>query len=90
MTNEERDKLLIQMSADMQEIKGLVSRHDHSLYGNGQPGLVSRVQTIEQRQVDCPARAAHIEGRTATVRQGWLSLLIALASAFVAVMAIYR
>jgi hypothetical protein len=57
MTNEERDKHLMEMHADIREIKGLVIRHDHSLYGNGRPGLCQRMDQVEIQQRDCPARA---------------------------------
>ena len=33
-------------------------RHDMSLYGNGQPGLCQRMDSVQTRQKDCPARQA--------------------------------
>lgn len=35
------------LSGDMKELKSLAARHDKTLYGNGQPGVVARVQQVE-------------------------------------------
>ncbi len=87
MTNEE---MISEIRADVKLLLAQSNDHKHSLYGNGQPGLVSRVQAIEQRQADCPARMAYIEGRTVSAKQGWLSVLIAVASTALAVVALYK
>jgi hypothetical protein len=51
MTDSERDILIAQTHA-------LTTRLAHVIEGNGQPGLLQRVNIIETRQIDCPAKDA--------------------------------
>jgi predicted N-acetyltransferase YhbS len=46
------------MSRDLAVVKDNSEALDHAVNGNGQPGLLSRVTVIEQRQMMCPARLA--------------------------------
>jgi len=57
MTAQERDDKLIELHG---MVSVLVSRdrdHHSTLYGNGQPGLVSCVAQLVTTQQQCPARA---------------------------------
>lgn len=67
MNNDERDDLLRQIAADLQEMKGICHRHDRTLYGNGKPGLAETVPLIEQRQRECPARTGAKALRSALI-----------------------
>ena len=88
MTNDDRDKIIMEMHADIKTLLSKVADHGKTLYGNGVPGVLSRVQAVEQRQTDCPARLAAIEGRTASVRQGWLGIIVSIISLCIAGLAI--
>lgn len=81
ITAEER-QMLVEMHGDIKSLMGLVKRHDHSLYGNGQPGLCQRVQEMEHNQRDCPARSAYSMGARHGKAALWISggsLLVAVA-----------
>lgn len=47
MTNDERDAILLEIHGFMKSLEKDVGRHEKTLYGNGQPGICSRVQTLE-------------------------------------------
>lgn len=47
MTNEERDVLLIRMDEQLKEIHRALERDYKHIHGNGQPGLLARVQALE-------------------------------------------
>jgi hypothetical protein len=47
MTNDDRDNHLIEILSSVGRIEENVGRHDRTLYGNGQPGLCTRLQIIE-------------------------------------------
>lgn len=47
MTDRERDTLLIRMDERLKAIDGALARDYKCLHGNGQPGLVERVQKLE-------------------------------------------
>jgi hypothetical protein len=50
MVNEDKELLV--------RIDERVGQLHHAVFGNGRPGLNSRVETIEQNQRTCPARLA--------------------------------
>lgn len=50
MTNAERDALLVRIDEQIEEINKALERDYHALHGNGHPGLVSRVQKLEDWQ----------------------------------------
>ena len=58
MTNDERDAMLIDIHAKLEVVCGKVEGQDRTLYGNGQPGIVGRIDIVETKQAECPARAA--------------------------------
>lgn len=49
MTNEQRDKLLIQISCDISEMKTKLNTDYKTLHGNGSPGLVHSHSQLEKR-----------------------------------------
>lgn len=49
MTNEQRDKLLIQISCDITEIKTKQNADYKLLHGNGTPGLVTKCEGFDKR-----------------------------------------
>lgn len=87
MTNEDRDNRIIEMHADIRVIRTAIERHDHVLYGNGQPGICQRLQTVEQVHGDCPARQAWRDGHTVAGRQGWWQLILSLCALAISGMA---
>jgi len=65
MDNAERDRMirethqtLIGVAQKLSIACDAVARHDRSLYGNGRPGLATRVDQIQATQEQCPARDA--------------------------------
>jgi len=65
MTKDEHRELVGELKATREELITFRSRvlptlksHDKMLNGNGQPGLLSRVDKLEAVQVNCPAREA--------------------------------
>lgn len=49
MTNQERDELLIRIDERIGAINNKLERDYKVLHGNGQPGLISRVQSLENQ-----------------------------------------
>lgn len=47
LTDRERDTLLIRMDEQLKEIHKALERDYKCLHGNGQPGLIQRVQELE-------------------------------------------
>lgn len=47
MTNQERDELLIRLEERLKGIDEALKRDYRILHGNGQPGLIQRVQELE-------------------------------------------
>ena len=47
MTDRERDALLIRMDEKLKGIESALARDYKCLHGNGQPGLLERVQKLE-------------------------------------------
>jgi len=56
MNNETRDDLLLSMNAKLDTVCSQSLDYHNTLYGNGQPGLSARLQTVAVQQRDCPAR----------------------------------
>lgn len=51
MTNDERDELLIRMDERINTINEKLNSDYKHLHGNGSPGLIARVQALEDAQV---------------------------------------
>ena len=47
MTDEDRDLLLVRIDERLKSIDGALARDYKCLHGNGQPGLIERVQKLE-------------------------------------------
>lgn len=47
LTDRERDQLLIRMDEHVKNIEDALGRDYKCLYGNGKPGLIERVQQLE-------------------------------------------
>ena len=62
MTNDERDKILLEIRGLLKGLEKDISRHDKTLYGNGQPGICSRVQTLEDYHANETGFAKKIGG----------------------------
>jgi hypothetical protein len=67
MTNEERDLMLTSIDNKLSTLitnnavtEEKVARHDKSLYGNGNPGLCTRLQRIEDKVENNSSRVATI------------------------------
>ena len=63
MTDTERDELLIRLDESTKEIKNKLKTDYAHLHGNGRPGLLERVQKLE----DWQAARQHHGGLTAGV-----------------------
>lgn len=51
MTDNERDKLLLEMNRTLGSIQTKLDQDYHALYGNGSPGLLEEVKNITKRLV---------------------------------------
>lgn len=49
MTDAQRDELLVRMDERLKGIDDALNRDYKILHGNGQPGLISRVQSLENQ-----------------------------------------
>jgi len=79
MNNEERDNMLIEIHGTLQVMASNVESHGDTLYGNGQPGLVTTVTLLKERQESCPARKANsIEAKRLSL--GHIMTIIAILS----------
>ena len=47
MTDEERDIILLEIRAGVRGLEKDILRHEKTLYGNGQPGLCTKVQELQ-------------------------------------------
>ena len=71
MDNSERDRIireihqtLIGVAQKLSIACDTVARHDRSLYGNGRPGICTRIDQVETTQKQCPAREARRPANT--------------------------
>lgn len=93
MTDAERDRMLTDIHARISVIADSVQRHDHTLYGNGRPGLAAELQRIGQEQDACPARrAASLTARQtdSSVKAAWAAVITSVLAAGAAVAALFR
>ena len=72
--------MLHELHADVAVIKATVGKLDHTVNGNGKPGLIDRMTIIEERQSSCPARRACSDGSKSNRLSGYaLAVSIAVA-----------
>ena len=62
MTDAERDELLIRLDESTKEIKNKLKTDYAHLHGNGRPGLLDRVQTLEDWQTACQHHYGAVAG----------------------------
>lgn len=78
MTDSERDKMIMDIYADVQTVKTKLETDYRALYGNGSPGLVARVTDIEKKLAAMNSSASSV-----------LRLLAWLATVIVAIYAAF-
>ena len=81
----EADKVLIEINGRLGAIEANLKDIRHSLYGNGQPGMVTRLSSLEHSHNAC--RAAHEEEKQEKKRffDGKIAVLAAAAGAVPAI-----
>ena len=57
MTNDQRDKMIMETHAMVTTTSKEVARVIKDIDGNGQKGIKERLGTVETKQDECPARA---------------------------------
>ncbi len=78
MTDSERDRMLMEIHADMQVVKTKLETDYRALYGNGSPGLVARVTDIEKKIASMTSSTSSILRLLA-----WLAtIIVAIYAAF--------
>lgn len=60
MTDSERDKMIMDIYADVQTVKTKLETDYRALYGNGSPGLVARVGEIEKKMAAMNSSASSV------------------------------
>ena len=80
MTDGQRDKLLLDISTDVAEVKARLQADFRALYGNGSPGLLARQTEMEKRVLTLENEHAG-EARRRSGLIAWLAVLISAASA---------
>jgi len=67
-----------EMHGDMKVLTEYAKRHDRTLYGNGQPGLVSRFEAVEEQQRSCPALQEKLLSNRIANKSNWIQILVAI------------
>ena len=80
--------ILNQVRLDVASIRVTVDNLDHSVNGNGRPGMVDRMTIIEERQASCPARLAAKTDAKANRLSFWAVLVAGASLALTAIMAL--
>ena len=62
MTDTERDELLIRLDESTKEIKNKLKTDYAHLHGNGRPGLLERVQKLEDWRLACQHHYGAVAG----------------------------
>jgi len=83
MTVAELSAQIARMEQVQTDTLDFVKDLNKAIRGNGQPGLLDRVRTIETRQIDCPARDAS----RGDARRTRLEIAVAIVSAMAAIAA---
>lgn len=76
MTNEKLEDLLLQMSADIAEIKTKMDADYRALYGNGKPGLLSGMAELDKRMT---AMEGAVKSILESRRRNW-GMVVAIAA----------
>lgn len=66
MTNEERDRMILETHDTVITVIPMIKNHEATLYGNGKPGLKQDFATHVEAEKWCPARLAASDERKKT------------------------
>jgi hypothetical protein len=83
-------ELLLDLHGKISTVLDTVHRHDRALHGNGRPGLVQRVDLLDERQQTCPARLAATWQRAHGRLTLYLAVLAVVVSAVTGGVALWR
>ena len=83
MTNDERDRLIIETHSGMRTVASQIGDHHRTLYGNGRPGVVARLQRVEEAHAGC----AHCQAPARKDRREWIMAIGMLLVSIAAVVA---
>ena len=78
MTDAERDELLIRLDESTKEIKNKLRTDYAHLHGNGRPGLLERVQKLEDWQAACQHHYGAVAGTVGFIINAALALYATL------------
>lgn len=84
--SDDTEKLVRDIYADVREIKTKLESDYRALYGNGQPGLVAKVASIERELAVARARSSWWGSALA----GWLSILAWLVTTVIALASLFK
>lgn len=84
--SDDTEKLVRDIYADVREIKTKLESDYRALYGNGQPGLVAKVASIEQDVAVIKAKQSWWGSAIA----GWLSVIAFIITTIISIIALVK
>lgn len=84
--SDDTEKLVRDIYADVREIKTKLESDYRALYGNGQPGLVAKVSSIEQDVAVIKAKQSWWGSAIA----GWLSVIAFIITTIISIIALVK
>ncbi len=84
--SDDTEKLVRDIYADVREIKTKLESDYRALYGNGQPGLVAKVASIEQDVAVIKAKQSWWGSAIA----GWLSVVAFIITTIISILALLK
>lgn len=84
--SDDTEKLVRDIYADVREIKTKLESDYRALYGNGQPGLVAKVASIEQDVAVIKAKQSWWGSAIA----GWLSVVAFIITTIISIIALVK
>lgn len=84
--SDDTEKLVRDIYADVREIKTKLESDYRALYGNGQPGLVAKVASIEQDVAVIKAKQSWWGSAIA----GWLSVVAFIITTIISIIALFK
>lgn len=82
MTNEERDRYIMETHDAIIRLVPKVEDHSKTLYGNGKPGLKEELALVKIKQNDCPARNAY-SGDNKRLNVSYVMMIVAIIAVIV-------